>query len=109
MGYQPQVFTILRPVRLLPGGVTDADVLKDYIKGVYKAWDFTLYAFIDIKRVTGTAPELGSSMRIDIWVADAASLAHQIGLTVTGDYLYVVSLEIPEAYLTALSLFASTL
>lgn len=86
------------PSQVASWGITDADTLKSLVKTYYKSWGFTLYAFIDIKRITSTtAPALGPTMRIDIWVADLAALLKQ-----TGDYLYIASFEIPEAYLTLL-------
>lgn len=85
------------PSQVAAWGITDADILKNLVKTYYQSWGFNFYAFADIKRVTSVAPELGHAMRIDIWIADLPVL-----LGLTGDYLYIASLEIPETYLTLL-------
>lgn len=85
------------PSQLAAAGYTDADTLKILIKNSYQALGFNFYAFVDISRVTSVTPALGPAMRIDIWFADLALV-----MGMTGDYLYIASLEIPEAYLTLL-------
>lgn len=89
------------PTQLAGFGLSDADALKSLVKGAYVGAGLSLYIFLDIKRTSGVSPSLGNNIRMDIWVADVGAL---IGFPEDGGYLYVTSIEVPEAYLALAAL-----
>lgn len=86
------------PSQLAAYGITDADVLKNYVKSAYKSWGSYIYVFLDITRVQALM-SLGNSLRVDIYIADLDAL---LGISGNG-YLYIASIEVPETYLALLA------
>jgi len=80
-------------------GATDADALKSVAKSAYRGAGFDLYIFLDITKKASISAQYGSNIKVDVWVADLAAL-----LGFSGDYLYVATLETPEAITSLLSL-----
>jgi len=89
--------TLLTPDQLSGYGIADADYLKTLVKDNYIALGFDIFVFLDIKRTNPVSQVSGPNIRIDVWVADKASL-----FELTGDYLYAASVEAPEMYLSLL-------
>ena len=79
-------------------GSTDADTLKSIVKGGYTNAGYSLYVFLDIKRVASVSSTYGNNIRIDAWAADFGLLPE------VGGYAYVTSIEVPESYLAFVSL-----
>lgn len=94
LGTAGQGLIVLTPSQLASSGLTDADAVKQMVKNIYMQSGFDLYIFLDITKVDSIQPQYGQNVRIDAWVADMAPL-----LGLTGDYLYVTTLEVPEMYL----------
>lgn len=90
--------TIFTPSALKAAGLGDADELKTLVKQNYRAAGFDLYIFLDIKRTAQYATGFGNNIRIDVYAADMASF-----VDVSAPYLYAVSIEAPEMYLSLLS------
>lgn len=86
------------PSQLKTYGYTDADTLKTFIKDSYLPSGFSLYIFLDITKSAGISQAYGQNLKINIWIADLAST-----LGMTGDYLYLGSIELPMMYITFLS------
>ncbi|MBI5101003.1 MAG: hypothetical protein HZB33_04125 [Nitrospirae bacterium] len=92
-----------------------ADEVADVVADNYLSWGYDAYLFLDINRVSGVSgafvPVEGlpnTNARVDLWLGDAAGtiswlLSEDItpflaAIGVAGDYLYIVSLEVPETY-----------
>lgn len=88
---------VLTTSELAALGFSDADLLKDYVYGNYRDWfgSSALYLFFDIRRTAGI---YGHNIRIDAWLADGA-----VFLGLSGDYLYLGSVEFPELYISLAS------
>ncbi|MFI5295138.1 MAG: hypothetical protein ACHQ0Y_08965 [Thermodesulfovibrionales bacterium] len=94
----------LTPNQLAAKGFSSADVLAAFALTHYKNFGALIYIFLDVSRTQGVAgSEMGNNIRIDVWIGDAANLLSGSPilstLGVTGNYLYVTSLEIPESFL----------
>lgn len=73
-------------------GITDADALKNFVFANYKAAGLDLFIFLDINKVNAVDPALSPSLRADVWLAGTSS------------YMYLLSIEIPLAYIMSLGL-----
>jgi len=72
-------------------GITDADFLRNLALANYQAAGFEILIFIDMTKVNAVMSSLGQSLRADFWIA-----IPDLG----PNMLYVLSLEIPLAYLS---------
>lgn len=85
-------------------GFSSADSLAAYALANYKSYGLQGYVFLDVSRNSGVVgSELGNNIRVNVWLGDAANLLSGSTilstLGVTGNYLYLTSLEIPESFL----------
>ncbi len=104
LGTDSQDVIVLSPSQIASYGYTDADTLKQLIKSAYTQSGFNLYVFLDITKVDSVEPQYGKNVRIDVWLADMVPLANGLtGDSLTGAYLYVTTIEVPETYLSALA------
>jgi hypothetical protein len=104
LGTLSQGVIILPPSQLASYGLTDADALNQEIKNIYVQSGFSLYIFLDITKVDSVQRQYGRNVRIDVWAADMVPLANSLtGDSLTGSYLYVTTIEVPETYLSALA------
>jgi hypothetical protein len=78
----------------------DADTLKLLVKSNYKAWGYNTYIFVNITKKAEYVAGFGPNMRLDVYIADMASL-----IGVSADYLYATSIEVPYMYASILNSF----
>lgn len=92
----------LTPNQLAAKGFSSADVLAAYALTNYKNFGAQIYIFLDVSRTQGVAgSQMGGNIRVNVWIGDVAGLGLDLStIGVTGNYLYVTSLEIPETFLT---------
>jgi hypothetical protein len=90
---------------LAANGFSSADVLAAYALTHYKNFGAQIYIFLDVSRTQGVAgSQMGGNLRVNVWIGDVVGLGlSSLFPSVTGNYLYVTSLEIPETFLTLAS------
>ena len=89
--------TVLTPSQM---AAYDADTWKTMVKSNYKAWGFSSYIFVNITKTPEHVAGFGPNLRLDIFIADMASL-----VGVQADYLYAASIEVPYMYTPLLNSF----
>jgi len=79
--------------------LSDGDYVKNLVKQNYVDWGLGLYIFLDVRKKAEYSAGFGNNVRIDVYVADMASL-----LGISADYLYALSIETPAMYVSLLQL-----
>ncbi len=99
----------LGPSDLAGIGITDADILKQSVKAIHEQYGL-LYIYLDVSKKASVSTQYGNNHKIDIWISNdsrVSQFATQLGLS--GQFIYVLSLEYPELYPELLMQLLSTL
>jgi hypothetical protein len=89
--------TVLTPSQLASIGFGDADSDINLIKSSYKGAGFDVYVVVNISKTPQYVAGFGPNMRVDVSIADQASL-----VGVSAPYLYVASIEVPLLFASLL-------